>query len=291
MFNAPHSPYIVPFEQAFEVSKAATSPPETVADKSNLKKKLNQLTNELDDLQRILYSQDHHAVLLIFQAMDAAGKDSTIRAIMTGVNPAGCQVHSFKKPSTEEISHDFLWRTTNRLPSRGMIGIFNRSYYEEVLTVRVHPELLIGERLPDKIKKNIWQERLESIVDHEKHLARNGYVILKFWLNISKEEQRNRFLARIDNPNKHWKFSTDDIKARSYWNDYMKAYQKALNATSKSWAPWYAIPADNKPYMQTCIAEIIVKSLKKLKLAYPESNDTQHKHLANMRNLLETDPF
>ncbi len=186
--------------------------------------------------------------------MDAAGKDSTIRSVMSGINPAGCQVFSFKKPSTTELDHDFLWRTNKSLPERGRIGIFNRSYYEEVLVVRVHPEILNYQNLPDAIEyKNIWQERYESIQDMEKHLARNGTIILKFWLNVSKDEQKNRFISRIDTQEKQWKWSSADLKERAHWDEYMQAYEEALNATSKPWAPWYAIPADDKPYIRTAL--------------------------------------
>ena len=203
--------------------------------------------------------------------MDAAGKDSTIRAVMRGVDPSGCQVHSFKKPSTLELDHDFLWRSTCRLPERGRIGIFNRSYYEEVLVVRVHPEMLQAQKLPALVSPdNIWQDRYQSILDHEAHLARNGTAILKFWLNVSKAEQRRRFLARLDNPEKNWKFEAGDIAERRHWDDYMHAYEQALNATSRPWAPWYAIPADNKNYMQARVGNIIVNALTSIGLAYPQ---------------------
>ena len=240
-------------------------------------------------LQRILYAHDHHAILLVFQAMDAAGKDGTIRAVMSGVNPAGCQVFSFKQPSKNELDHDFLWRTARCLPERGRIGIFNRSYYEEVLVVRVHPEYLAGQNLPGKPKlERLWKERYESILDHEKHLARNGTVIIKFWLNISNEEQKQRFLARINEPEKHWKFSTGDVRERGHWKNYMRAYQDALNATSRSWAPWYAIPADDKPYMRMCVAEILVATLKSLGLEYPKVHEEELATFREMARLLES---
>ena len=206
---------------------------------------------------------------------------------MSGINPAGCQVFSFKQPTPEELDHDFLWRTTKCLPERGRIGIFNRSYYEEVLVVRVHPEYLKGQKLPDGVDlKNIWQQRYESIRDHEKHLARNGTVILKFWLNVSKEEQRQRFLSRIDEPRKNWKFSAGDVHERRFWQDYMAAYEEAINATSRPWAPWYAIPADDKPFMRLSVAEIIVANLKKLDLKYPTVEDKEKARFSEMRNLL-----
>ncbi len=235
-------------------------------------------------------AHDKYAVLLIFQAMDAAGKDSTIRAVMSGISPAGCQVFSFKQPSPEELDHDFLWRTTKCLPERGRIGIFNRSYYEEVLVVRVHPEYLKGQKLPDGIKlKNIWQQRYESIGDHEKHLAHNGTVILKFWLNVSQEEQRQRFLSRIDEPKKNWKFSAGDVQERKFWKAYMAAYEEAINATSRKWAPWYAIPADEKPFMRLSVAEIIVKTLNSLELKYPTVGDKEKVRFSEMRKMLENE--
>jgi PPK2 family polyphosphate:nucleotide phosphotransferase len=226
--------------------------------------------------------------LLIFQGMDASGKDSTVRAVMSGVNPAGCDVHAFKQPSREELGHDFLWRTTVRLPERGRIGIFNRSYYEEVLAVRVHKALLAAQRLPGEIgHKRLWRERLESINDHERHLARNGTVILKFWLNVSKKEQRKRFLSRIDVPDKNWKFSEADVREREYWRDYMEAYQQALAATSREWAPWYAVPADDKAFMHYCVADLIVQSLRSLDLSYPRVGAEHEKRLQKMRKRLE----
>ena len=235
----------------------------------------------------MLYAHDRYAILLIFQAMDAAGKDGTIRAVMSGINPAGCQVFSFKQPSAEELDHDFLWRTATRLPERGRIGIFNRSYYEEVLVVKVHPEYLEAQRLPENTDlKKIWQQRYRSICDHEKHLAQNGTVILKFWLNVSRKEQRQRFLARIDEPSKNWKFSTGDVNERKFWPDYMAAYETAINATSHPWAPWYAIPADDKPFMRMCVADIIVQSLNKLNLAYPNVDAKVKARFAEMRAML-----
>jgi len=236
----------------------------------------------------MLYARDEDAVLLVFQAMDAAGKDGTIRAVLDGVNPAGCQVSSFKQPSAEELDHDFLWRTTKRLPERGRIGVFNRSYYEEVLVVRVHPGYLDAQRLPGGIDlSTIWEERFESIREHEKHLARNGMRILKFWLNVSREEQRRRFLSRLDEPEKNWKFSAGDVKERGHWDAYMQAYEAALAATSRPWAPWYAIPADDKPFMRLAVAEIIVKTLRSLDLAWPEVDDDAQAGFAAMRAQLE----
>jgi PPK2 family polyphosphate:nucleotide phosphotransferase len=288
MIRAAKDPYLVPFDGSFRVKKAPTAPPKKEINKKANKKKLAKLHDELDDLQRKLYADDRYAVLIVFQAMDAAGKDGTIRAVFSGVNPAGVQVFSFKQPSAEELDHDFLWRTARRLPERGRIGVFNRSYYEEVLVVRVHPEILENQRLPGRLSpKRFWNARFESIAEEEEHLARNGVVILKFWLNVSKDEQRSRFLARIDEPQKNWKFSRADVEERKHWDDYMKAYQDALNATSESWAPWYAIPADDKPFMRLKVAEIIVNNLKRLNLAYPEVSAETRRRLLEMRKLLK----
>jgi len=288
MFDALKSPYLVPFDGAFRIKNAASEPPDSSLDKKDYKRMLAELIAELDDLQRMLYAQDRFAVLMIFQGMDASGKDGTVRAVMNGVNPAGCQVFSFKQPTVHELDHDFLWRTARCLPERGRIGIFNRSYYEEVLAVRVHPEYLEAQRLPGKLDmENIWQERLESIGDHERHLARNGTVIIKFWLNLSKKEQRKRFLSRIDESHKNWKFSESDVRERQYWDAYMSAYQQTLAETSKPWAPWYAIPADHKPYTHYCVADILVQSLKSLGLTYPRVDAAQQKKLQQMRKLLD----
>ena len=269
MFEGPKSPYRVPFDGSFKLAAASTRPASD--DQDNIRKKRGKARRALNKLQRVLSAGDRHAVLLIFQAMDAAGKDSTIRAVMRGVDPSGCQVHTFKKPSVLELDHDFLWRSASRLPERGRIGIFNRSYYEEVLVVRVHPEMLNSQKLPDmESPDRIWKDRFQSILDHEAHLARNGTVILKFWLNVSKAEQRQRLLARLDDPDKNWKFEAGDIAERRYWDDYMHAYEQALNATSRPWAPWYAIPADDKAYMQARVGNVIVNALTSIGLAYPQ---------------------
>ena len=290
MFKAVDSPYLVSFDGSFSVNVLSTSPPENAKDSKKYKKELNEIIEKMQDLQEILYAHDRHAILLIFQAMDAAGKDSTIRAVMTGINPAGCQVYSFKKPSDKELDHDYLWRTNKCLPERGRIGIFNRSYYEEVLVVRVHPELLNYQNLPDGIDLNsIWRQRFESICDVEKHLARNGTVILKFWLNVSKDEQKRRFLSRIDEQEKHWKWSSGDLKERALWDDYMHAYEEALKVTSKEWAPWYAIPADDKPYMRYCVAKIIKESLQSLDLKFPTIDEKERKNLQHAREQLLAD--
>ena len=286
MFEAPTSPYLVPFDGSFNLSQASTSP--TADQKSgDLKDLLEEESDRLDDLQRALYAGDHHAVLLVFQAMDAAGKDSTIRAVLRGLNPAGCQVYSFKQPSKEELDHDFLWRSAKRLPERGRIGVFNRSYYEEVLVVRVHPEFLGGQRIPDLPDlETLWQQRYESIRDHELHLARNGTAVLKFWLNVSKDEQRSRFLDRIDEPDKNWKFSEGDVKERALWDRYMDAYQHALNQTSRPWAPWYAIPADHKPFMRLTVARIFRQALESLGVRYPTVDAESLTRFSELREAL-----
>jgi PPK2 family polyphosphate:nucleotide phosphotransferase len=290
MFKAVTSPYLVPFNGSFRYAEAPTSPPENKKEKKKYKEKLKKLIEELGELQNTLYAHDKYALLLIFQAMDAAGKDSTIRAVMTGINPAGCQVFSFKQPSAQELDHDFLWRTTNNLPERGRIGVFNRSYYEEVLVVRVHPEFLQAQKLPDKNDlKQLWQDRYESIRSHENHLVQNGTVILKFWLNVSIDEQRNRFLSRLEEPHKNFKFSIGDVQERKYWAEYMLAYEEALNATSRSSAPWYAIPADNKPYMRMTVADIIVRTIKKMGLKYPTVGPEEKVRFKEIYNKLKSD--
>ncbi|HKJ20488.1 MAG TPA: PPK2 family polyphosphate kinase [Woeseiaceae bacterium] len=269
MFEAADSEYLVPFDGTFRVADASTVPLTNATRHKG--KHRRRRTEDLNKLQRVLAAGDKHAILLVFQAMDAAGKDSTIRSVMQGVDPSGCQVFSFKKPSSLELDHDFLWRTTCRLPERGRIGIFNRSHYEEVLVVRVHPKILGYQKLPGEINmQTIWDERLTSIRQQEEHLARNGTVILKFWLNVSKEEQKRRFLSRLDEAEKNWKFEPNDVKERRHWDAYMRAYESALNATSRPWAPWYAIPADDKSYMRARVADIIINTLQTIGLRYPE---------------------
>lgn len=249
---------------------------------------LAQQVEQLSALQRLHYASDRYALLLIFQAMDAAGKDGAIRHVMSGVNPQGCQVFSFKHPSATELDHDFLWRTTQALPERGRIGIFNRSYYEEVLIVRVHPEILRSQALPAELldEKAIWRERYRSIVDLERHLYRNGTRIIKFFLHLSKEEQRKRFIERIDKPNKNWKFSLADIEERKYWKQYMRAYEDCLNATSTEHAPWYAVPADDKENARLIIAKIVVDTLAGLRMAYPEPDAARRRELREIRRQL-----
>jgi len=256
--------------------------------KEQYKKRLNEQIEELSELQRLLYAHNRYAVLLIFQAMDAAGKDSAIRHVMSGVNPQGCQVFSFKHPSATELDHDFLWRTTQSLPESGRIGIFNRSYYEEVLIVRVHPEILLSQGLPDELldEKTLWQERYRSILDLESHLYRNGTRIMKFFLHLSEEEQRKRFIERIDEPEKNWKFSLADIKERKYWKEYMQAYEACLSATSTENAPWYVVPADDKKNARLIISNVILETLTSLNMRYPQPNKARQKELQAIRKRL-----
>jgi PPK2 family polyphosphate:nucleotide phosphotransferase len=244
--------------------------------KAFAERSLTQDVSALAEAQDRLYAADSWSILIIFQAMDAAGKDSTIKHVMSGVNPQGCQVYSFKHPSAEDLDHNFLWRYTRVLPERGRIGIFNRSYYEEVLVVRVHPELVKAERIPDvKIDHDFWTDRYEDINALERHLTRNGTVVLKFFLHVSKDEQRKRFLKRLEDPKKHWKFSADDLTERGFWKDYMKAYEDAISATSTKWAPWYIIPADHKWVTRGLVARILVSNIDKLDLRYPEVTPEQ----------------
>ncbi len=249
---------------------------------------LAQQVEQLAALQRLFYATDRYALLLIFQAMDAAGKDGAIRHVMSGINPQGCQVFSFKHPSATELDHDFLWRTTQALPERGRIGIFNRSYYEEVLIVRVHPEILRSQGLPAELldEKTIWRERYRSIVDLENHLHRNGTRIVKFFLHLSEEEQRKRFLQRIDTPDKNWKFSLADIEERKFWKQYMHAYEECLGATSTRHAPWYAVPADDKENARLIISKIVVDTLSGLRLAYPKTDARRRRELQAIRKQL-----
>jgi PPK2 family polyphosphate:nucleotide phosphotransferase len=291
MFKAVPSPYLVPFDGSFRHSKAPTEPPQGAPGRKEAKERLAERVEELDELQQKLYADDRWAVLLLFQALDAAGKDGTLRAVLSGVNPAGCQVYAFKQPSPEELDHDFLWRTAKRLPERGRIGVFNRSYYEEVLVVRVHPEFLGPQRLPGSPSDlgDLWRRRYASIRDHEEHLAKSGTVVLKFWLNVSRDEQRRRFLARIEEPDKNWKFAARDVAEREHWDAYMEAYEEALNATSRPHAPWYAVPADDKPFLRLAVAEIVVEALRNLRLDYPKVGAAEKQRFAEMRAMLEED--
>lgn len=287
----PESPHRVAFDGGFRPHDASTRPPQDAPDKERCRSLLRERVEEIDVLQRLLYADNRHAVLLIFQAMDAAGKDGTIRAVLTGVDPAGCQVHSFKAPSEHELDHDFLWRHMPALPERGRIGVFNRSWYEEVLAVRVHPEYLARQRLPrtPKTPADLWRERFESISDFEHHLARNGTVVLKFWLNVSREEQRERLLARLEEPEKNWKFDVNDLGERARWDDYMAAYADLLEATSRPWAPWYAIPADSKSYMRYAVADIVARALRGLRLEYPQPPPDLTHRFDEFRKALQAD--
>src|SRR5471030_3395799 len=257
--------------------------------KEHYQKLLGEHVAQLSSQQELLYASNRYAVLLIFQAMDAAGKDGAIKHVMSGVNPQGCQVFSFRHPSAEELEHDFLWRTTRDLPERGRIGIFNRSYYEEVLIVRVHPEILRSEGLPDAVHddKTLWHDRYRSIAHLEKHLHSNGTRIVKFFLHLSKEEQRKRFLARIDEPEKNWKFSLADIKERKFWKHYMKDYEECLSATSTTDSPWYVVPADDKENARLIVSKIVLDTFEGLKMSYPKTSAERRDELLSIRKQLE----
>jgi PPK2 family polyphosphate:nucleotide phosphotransferase len=289
LFEPVASPYLV--DDELKIRKAPTEPPAGAPSKQENHDALEKLTDRLSDLQAKLYADDRYSVLLIFQALDAAGKDGTIRHVMSGVNPQGCQVYAFKPPSPEELDHDFLWRVYRALPERGRIGIFNRSHYEEVITVRVHPEYLAAQRLPRRPKDldDLWQERFESIVEAERHWARNGCVILKFFLHVSQKEQHKRFLDRIEEREANWKFQPSDYAESQHWDEYMDAYQDALRATSKPWAPWYAIPADSKSYMRRTVSEIIVGTLEAIDLRYPEVTPEQKAEMKRVKKALEAE--
>ncbi len=258
--------------------------------KEKAEKLLAKGVERLAELQDRLYAQDKWAVLLIFQAMDAAGKDGAIKHVMSGINPQGCQVYSFKAPTSEELDHDFLWRTAKSLPERGRIGIFNRSYYEEVLVVRVHPEILAKQKLPPKqVTKRVWKERYEDIAAHERYLAHNGVVIRKFFLHVSRGEQKKRFLERLDRPEKNWKFSTADAKERGHWKDYMEAYEDAIRATAAPHAPWIVVPADKKWFARLVVATAVADAMEELDLEYPKVSDAQKQELAAARRALESE--
>jgi PPK2 family polyphosphate:nucleotide phosphotransferase len=256
--------------------------------KEEYKKLLGKHVEQLSTLQQILYASNQYALLLIFQAMDAAGKDGVIRHVMSGIDPQGCEVFSFKHPSATELEHDFLWRTYNCLPGRGRIGIFNRSYYEEVLIVRVHPDILKGEGIPDEDidEKKIWKERYHSIIEMEKHLYRNGTRIIKFFLHISEDEQRKRFLARLDEPSKNWKFNLADIEERKFWKQYMKAYETCISSTSTKESPWYIVPSDDKENSRLIVSRIILDTVKKLNLTFPRSDESHDKELQSIHEQL-----
>jgi PPK2 family polyphosphate:nucleotide phosphotransferase len=290
LFEPFESPYLVPFDDSFKIRKASTEAPDS-ASKRERSEELAGHVRKLAKLQGRLYADDRYAVLLVFQALDAAGKDGTIKAVMSGVNPQGCQVYAFKAPSHEELDHDFMWRIGLALPERGRIGIFNRSHYEEVLAVRVNPELLDRQKLPRQPKDldELWEERFDSINSIEKHWARNGTVILKFFLHVSQHEQHKRFLERIADPDNNWKFEPSDWRESQKWDAYQDAYQAALRATSKPWAPWYCIPADSKSYMREAVAEVIVETLARLPLHYPEATPEAREVMKEIRSTLEAE--
>jgi PPK2 family polyphosphate:nucleotide phosphotransferase len=289
LFDPIESPYLVPFDGSFKLKKATSEPQHDAPGKKECNAQLEDLVDQLKKVQGRLYADNRYSLLLVFQAMDAAGKDGTIKAVMSGVNPQGCQVYAFKQPTTEDLEHDFLWRIQRCLPERGRIGIFNRSHYEEVLTVRVNPGFLTRQRLPHMPKDldDLWEERFESVVEAERHWARNGTVILKFWLNVSRKEQHRRFLDRITDPDDNWKFSAGDWTESQKWDEYMAAYEPMLRATSKLFAPWYAIPADNKPFMRQAVAHIVVKTLESLPLAYPHPSPEDLNAMQKIRDKLE----
>jgi PPK2 family polyphosphate:nucleotide phosphotransferase len=279
----------VPEGGRVKLDKWSTKVEPAYSSREHYQQLLGEHVARLSSLQQLLYAFNRYAVLLIFQAMDASGKDGAIKHVMSGVNPQGCQVFSFKHPSPIELQHDFLWRTTRDLPERGRIGIFNRSYYEEVLIARVHPEILHNEGLPDALlnEKTVWHDRYRSILDLELHLSGNGTRIAKFYLHMSKEEQRKRFLQRIDDPEKNWKFTVADIEERRYWNQYMKAYEECLNATSTQRAPWYIVPADDKENARLIVSKIVLETLEELEMTYPKANAERRKELQSIRAQLE----
>jgi PPK2 family polyphosphate:nucleotide phosphotransferase len=283
-------PYTVTDGRKFKLKKHSTAGKGWTLPKQDTQKILDAGIKRLGELQERLYAQDSRGVLLIFQAMDAAGKDGAIKHVMSGINPQGCQVYSFKAPSAEEIDHDFLWRTSKSLPERGRIGIFNRSYYEETLVVRVHPEYLQRQRLPPElVTKRIWKQRFEDINAFERYLSRNGYVIRKFFLNVSKEEQKRRFLERIDLNEKNWKFSMADAKERGFWDQYMDAYEDMIRRTATSYAPWIVVPADNKALARLIVAAAVVEALEDLTLEFPLVTEVQKKELLAARQALESE--
>jgi PPK2 family polyphosphate:nucleotide phosphotransferase len=291
LFEPVESPYLVPFDGSFKIHKADHDPPDDARNKNHNHEALDECVTKLAKVQGKLYADNRYSLLLVFQAMDAAGKDGTIKAVLSGVNPQGCQVYAFKSPSDEELDHDFLWRIQRNLPERGRIGIFNRSHYEEVLVVRVNPSYLDRQRLPHRPKNldDLWEERFESIVEAERHWARNGCVILKFFLNVSRKEQHKRFLDRIVDPDDNWKFNAGDWRETAKWDQYMDAYQAALTITSKPWAPWYAIPADNKPFMRRTVAQIVVDTLHRLPLEYPSPTAEERAEMDKIRRQLEAE--
>jgi len=281
----------VPAKESVKLDQWPTRVTPYYQSKKGYRKLLKAQIEELSELQQLHYADDRHALLLIFQAMDAAGKDGAIKHVMSGINPQGCQVFSFKRPSAKELDHDFLWRTTQCLPERGRIGIFNRSYYEEVLVVRVHPKILENQKIPGELvdPDTIWQQRYQSIMDLEDHLYRNGTRVVKFFLHMSKEEQCKRFLARIDDPSKNWKFSSADIEERKYWQQYMQAYETCLGETSTATAPWYVVPADDKKNARLIISNVILETFKSLDMQYPVTNAARRQELLAIREQLQSE--
>jgi PPK2 family polyphosphate:nucleotide phosphotransferase len=282
-------PYCVTSEKKFKLKDFPTSEKNEVskADKKFAQQALQVGIQALAEMQDKLYAQDKWALLLIFQAMDAAGKDGAIKHVMSGINPQGCQVTSFKSPSTEELDHDYMWRCMKHLPERGRIGIFNRSYYEEVLVVRVHDEILKAQKLPEKlITEDIWDDRMNDMRSFETYLNNNGILVVKFFLNVSKKEQKKRFLERIDKPDKNWKFSNADVKERKYWKQYQTAYEEMIKKTATEKSPWYVVPADNKPYARMVVAAAIINALDSMKLKYPEVGEEQVAELQRLKTEL-----
>lgn len=280
--------FIVPPNQKIKLKNYDPGYTDGLKDKVAAQAELQEGVQKLAKYQDILYAQDSYALLVVFQAMDAAGKDSTIKHVMSGVNPQGCQVYSFKAPSSEDLDHDYLWRSNKALPERGRIGIFNRSYYEEVLIVRVHPELLAKQKLPKEVQgKDIWEKRFKQINHFEKYLVTNGIIVLKFFLNVSKDQQKKRFLDRIEQPEKNWKFSASDAKERQHWDEYMQAYEEMFSNTSTEHAPWHIVPADHKWFTRLVVSNIIVSKLKSLNLAYPEVTEQHRLELLEVKKLLE----
>lgn len=290
MIDPTPSPWLVPFEGKFDAKSAPCAPPSGGPAKAELQERLEGVLEELFREQRKLMAQDQHALLVVFQGVDACGKDGTTRAITRGLDAAGCRVHSFKVPSHEELDHDFLWRINRVMPERGTLGLFNRSHYEEVLVVKVEPDLLKHQRLPDgEPTKEFWDGRYSSIRDFERHAARNGTTIRKFWLNVSRDEQRQRFLERIEEKESRWKFSADDIRKREQRPAYLEAFGDALSETSRPWAPWYAVPADSKPYLRLTVAEILLKTLKAMDLKWPTPSKADRDEMLRIQKQLESD--
>jgi PPK2 family polyphosphate:nucleotide phosphotransferase len=281
--------FLVSSGEKVQLDKWPTNVKPICKSKKKYKEMLEEHVAALSSLQRIHYASGHYSLLLIFQGMDAAGKDGAIRHVMSGVNPQGCEVFSFKQPSTEELKHDFLWRCDKRLPERGRIGIFNRSYYEEVLVVKVHPHILRNQGIPEELvdEQNIWKERYHSIVEFENHLHRNGTRVIKFFLHLSDEEQKKRFLERIDEPDKNWKFSLSDVHERKYWKQYMNAYEDCLNVTSSDPSPWYIVPADDKDNARLIVSQIVVDTLSALKMEYPQTTEKRKQELEAIRKQLK----